>query len=694
MLALAIERSLDYNLLIHIRTHIMPRHSLSFANYSDEVRRDALIRISQFVLRGETEQMRQELQENVVEMALFLLDSQRVASLEDIIRIMKEKILVDFPRPVLKAILFRLIGSGKVTPDNVLSTQRRTEIESQTRNYSKALDDMTVELAEKTERSLGAPLTPDQKHVVMGTLFKFLSVLFMRRADISARLITSQEVGDSALRDPLADLNKSTESIEDKPLRDATKNAILETLEKPSDIVARFLLHLNENLVCVQVLNLDPECQTLEREAFAKKNLVLDTNVIIALLCPSSRQHRLSRELVNLTREIGARMLITERTLKEFTKVLDDANTQMKGLKSSIPVRFLEAVDDDFIASFAIEKQLHPHEQWQGYYLRTQHVKSILKNNYGIELLGDDRPEILERTYFSEIAGKVSDCFVQTRGKPKKKAVADHDAYHLILVRELSKESSPTMVGSSHWFLSHDQTLAYVEPLLRTKLGDGKTVSALVSEIWLQIIEPFLSRDVREKQAVQVFAELLSSQFSSVPFRIKQSVLAEVQGDWLNYEGLETDDLETILGEKFVSDYLSKVREFRGAGQDTKDVSEQFGKQLDDRLKTLAGQKIRSLGDELKGLQGEIQLKKDTEDDLRAELISERRFSRIWRACSGVAGLTMIFSNLMFISTRMLEFNAFTTAYFMATFLFGAILVFIAIAPGNVIVRLEAALRS
>jgi hypothetical protein len=681
------------NLLIHVDGHVIPRKALSFGTYSDEARRDALIRISQFVLRGETEQIRQELQENVVEMALFILDSQGAATWESIIRVMKEKILVDFPLPVLKTILFRLLEKGRLTSENRLSTQRRTQIENQVRNYRKALDEMSDQLAEKTAKNLGSPLTPDQRQLVMGALFQFLSVLFMRRADISARLITSQKVGDSTIREPLAYLNRSLEGIKDEPLRHAAKNAITETLEEPSDVVARFLLHLNENLVCVQVLNLDPECQTLEREAFGKKNLLLDTNVIIALLCPSSRQYRLSRELVSLNRQIGARMLVTERTLKEYAKVLNDSNDAMKGFKSTMPVRFLEAIDEEFIASFAIEKQSHPHEKWQGYYLRMQRVKSILKNNYGIELLDGDHPEILECAYFPEIAKKISDCFEKERGKPKSKAVAEHDAYHMILVRELSKQTSPTMVGSSHWFLSHDQTLPYVEPLLRTKLGDDTAISAMVSDIWLQMIEPFLSRDVREKQAVEVFAELLKSQFATVPFRIRPSVLTELQGDWLNYEGLGIEDFEKILGEKFVADYLSKVKEMRKTGRDTKEASDEFREQLGIRVQGLANEKVRLLGDEVKGLREEIQTKKNVEESLRAELVSERRFSRAWRACSGFAGLVMIFSNLVFIGAKMLEFNGFTTIYFIATFLIGGILVFIAVAPENVIVRIEAALR-
>lgn len=160
----------------------------------------------------------------------------------------------------------------------------------------------------------------------------------------------------------------------------------------------------------------------------------------------------------------------------------------------------------------------------------------------------------------------------------------------------------------------------------------------------------------------------------------------------MNYDWLETEDLEKILGEKFVSDYLVKVRDLKVAGEDTKETSDKFREQLELRLQTLANEKIQSLGDEIKGLRKEIQSNKSAEESLRAELVSERRFSLVWRVCSGVAGLVMIFSNFVFISTRMLEFSVFTTTYFIATFLIGGILVFIAIAPENVIVRMEAAL--
>jgi hypothetical protein len=625
-------------------------------------------------------------------MAIFLLDIHRPPSLEEISRVMKEKILIDFPRPVMKAILFRLVESGRCTSEYSLSTQRRTKIESQTKSYAKTLDEISNLLAETTEKYFGSQLTTEQKQIVFGSLLKLLWTRFVRRTDICARLITSKEIDDDTNPDPLADLDETLQSIADTKLRVATKSALTDVLQGRIDVVARFLFHLNENLVCMQVLNLDPECQALEKEAFAKKNLLVDTNVIIALLCPSSRQHRLSRELVSLSRQVGARMLVTERTLMEFTKVLNDSNNLMAGVKPSTPLRFLEAVDEEFIASFAIEKKSHPHEKWQGYYLRMQHVKSALRSNYGIEVFSEDRPAILEQPYFSEIAAKVSDCFKKARGKAKKKEVAEHDAYHLILVRELSKENSPTMVGPSHWFLSNDQTLAYVEPLLRTKLGDGKEISALVSDIWLQMIEPFLSRDVREKQAVEAFTDLLESQFAGATFGIKQSVLAELQGDWLNYEWLETDDLEIILGEKFVSDYIAKIKEMRGSGQDTKEVSETFGKQLETRLEALADEKIHSLGKEVRGLRDEVEAKSKTEENLRSELMKERKFGRTWRSCSGIAGLALIFSNLILVGMRVLQFNPYTTAYFIATLLFGAILVLIAIAPENVRVRMEAAL--
>jgi hypothetical protein len=519
------------------------------------------------------------------------------------------------------------------------------------------------------------------------------SALFVRRADICAKLITRSDVGETALEAPLATLDKSLENIKDLRLRDATRGAITDILQSPNDVVARFLLHLNEKLVCIEVLNLDPECQALEKQAFAKKNLLLDTNIIISLLCPSSRQYRLSRELVALSRQVGANLLVTERTLKEFSKVLEDANTRFQSFRAQIQPRLLRAVDDEFIASFAVEKEANPHEKWEGYYLRMQRVAGILKNNYGIELFDKDYPEICERPYFSEIAEQVSDCYEKTRNKAKKKDVAEHDAYHLILVRQLSKEASPSMLGPSHWFLSHDQTLPYVEPLLREKVQDDKAISTMVSDIWLQMIEPFLSRDLREKQAVQAFTELLGSQFGTIPFRIDSSVLAELQGDWLNYEWLEAEDLEKILGEKFVSDYVSKVREMRKSGQDTTEVSGKLRDQLEIRLNALVDEKVRSLGNEVKSLREEIQAKTNAEERLHAELVNEKKFSRRWRTLSGLAGLVMIFFNLLFIGTKTLEFNVFTTAYFAATFLVGAVLVFIAVAPENVIVRLEAALR-
>jgi len=667
------------------------KRPLSLAEIPVSQHKEALKRISQFVLRRETGDIRQSIHDSVTEMAIFL-GPRRGSSFEEIILAMKDKILVDFPRPVLKAILSRLMTQGRVIYDGLyrLPPTRTRDIQSQTEEHSKALQTILLRLLSKTEEYLGRELSDEDNKLIEECFFRFLASLFTERASISAKLIAGQETTQTTLSMPMQILDKSFQPIMDKKVRESASLTVVEILRNPTEALVDFLLRLDENLVCIQVLNLDPECQRLEKESFSQVNLLLDTNIIVDLMCPSSRRHYLSLQLLGLTRHLGVSIQVTRRTLKEFLDVLEDANNHFQNLK--IPSRFLNAVDDEFIASYSKEKQANPHLKWEGYYLRMKRIASLLKNNWGIVTCEADRQWILDDKHFHEIAQRVSDCYEKTRLQPKRKRVAEHDAYHLILVRELRKESTTTMLGPSHWFLTYDQTLPFADPMVTEKFAyDDKTVSTMVAEIWLQMIEPFLSKDVRDKQAVLVFTELLKSQFSQIQFRIDPSKIAELQGDWLDYDWLEPKDVERILGEKFVSDYLSRLRKMRLKGEDVDKLTEQFRQELKIRIESLANEKIRSLSQRVTSLETQDRERENRERELKRQLSEkEEEFRRGWRSKSGTLGLGVVSCGVGLVIVRALFGAAqdpWTTAI---VFLSGIILIFFAIAPERVTAKIEA----
>lgn len=604
---------------------------------------------------------------------------------------MKDRILVDFPRSVLKTILSRLVETNRVVFDGRyrLSPHRRRDITTQTQVHLASLEGLIGQLVSKTEQCFGSELSAESRELVEGCFFRFVSTLFMERASILAKLIAGHETPEAELSIPATALDETLKLIGERQLREAVSAATLDTLRNPTQAVVDFLVRLNENLICIQVLNLDPECQKVEREAFSRINLLLDTNIIMDLLCSSSRRHRLSRELLSLTRHVGANLQVTRRTLKEFLNVLEDANNRIQKLE--MPTRFLVVIDDEFIASYSKEKEMNPHLRWEGYYLRMKRVDSLLRNNWGVAVYDEDRKEILEREGFPEIANQVSKCYKKIKHQIKQQRVAEHDAYHLILIRELRNESPMTMLGPSHWFLTHDQTLPCADPLVTQKFAyEEKTISTMLADIWLQMIEPFLGRDVREKQVIQVFSELLKSQFSGIPFRIESSKMAELQGEWLDCEWLEPTDLEKILGEKFVAEYLSKLTKMRVEGEDTSSLTEDFKRKLEIRVESLAGERIRQLTDKLANLETLVRQTQDRERLLKSQLSAkEEEFRRGVRSKASLVGFILMFACLFLSALGVIR----DWLIIAVICLSGVVLVIVAAAPEQVRARIETLLR-
>ena len=148
---------------------------MSLADLSPEQRRQAVIRLSRFVLRTGVGEIRDELQENVVEMALFL--GPEASSFDDIVRILKDELVVDFPRQVLRPVLSRLQQKNLVSVDGTyrLSTVRRKEMQEQVNDYTEAWQNVLEQLTSSTEQYLGRKCSAEERELIVQTWLGFLN---------------------------------------------------------------------------------------------------------------------------------------------------------------------------------------------------------------------------------------------------------------------------------------------------------------------------------------------------------------------------------------------------------------------------------------------------------------------------------------------------------------------------------------
>lgn len=154
----------------------------STSSLKDEEKRKALIRISQFVLGDQIDEVRDDLQENIVEMALFwgTKEDQFVSKEKAAELVQKEIYLIDFPDLILDAILSRLLTKGTVEIDENglyrLRVSRRTEIQEQSKKSEEKIGYINERFIHKLEREYGEKLSQEQKEEALEKVLLLLDI--------------------------------------------------------------------------------------------------------------------------------------------------------------------------------------------------------------------------------------------------------------------------------------------------------------------------------------------------------------------------------------------------------------------------------------------------------------------------------------------------------------------------------------
>lgn len=671
-----------------------------------EERREALIRISQFVLRDDLSKTREDLQKNIVEMGIFWAD--QATSKKKINEILIEKLnVIEFPEPYLSEILRTLLEENRVRTKNGkyrLTDWRRKEIEAESEENREVAEEVNQFVLAKVIEEAGVEkIAPQEEERILNGFYTFLARIFIDKAEMIARLLATGLTDGQMIDLPLKQLGKVR--IKDRKMRDAARKAFKGILENPSETLAKFLFSISQNLICIRILNLDPLCQKLEREAFSDKVLFLDTNIIIALLCKADPLHGATTSMMDLTASLGVRVVASKRTIREYLRVLGESNKAYERLRA--PDHILRSADDIFIRSFAAEKDGNPHLKWKGFHYSAKGVESFLKKRFDIQIHEDPHREILKKDLFEVVERQVSDCYESIRGKPKVKAVAQHDAVNLLLIRELRENEKSRFVGPNHWFLTADATLYCVDKLISELSEYGSNVpSSMLFNVWIQMVSPFLSMDLRERTLYDIFIQSLRSDFVTIPFEIPTNDLAWIQGDWLKYDWLEADHIERILNEEWVKTYLRKVNEAASEKDREKidKLSADFANRLNKYLVKISDEQIKffeqkaiesaTRSDELYREQldlrsqlGDLTSKvKDLETRLgvkEGQLDSERKTRGFLRTLSGLVGFLLIFSDLLFILLARAAWNTINTIYFGFSLTIGITLLILAVSQGK-----------
>jgi hypothetical protein len=533
---------------------------------SVDIEKRPLIELAQFVLNRTTENVREELHDYLIE--VVLCNSTEGKTREEIkSAIEKEFGFSEFPFSIVDLAIARLdkkLEKQGSPISYVLSNGRKKELDEMFHNQKMLRDYFVARVLAKIASDYG-DISDVASNEIISCLLDFLAVAFDNLSvGLSSRIFESQEdikgIADTLEVNEL--LYKSFDRIEDGTLKRDSIEVVRIILSEYDEKTSLFLYSLAQSHALLKILNIDPQCQSLERDIILSDMVVyLDTNIAINLICEEAYPiiHESCVKLINLTKELGIKCVISVRTTKEIEKHLETSEEMYQSV-SNVPderrKKMLKYVQDEVIREYWTKLNSNPGLKWPAFLGRLRSFSSILAKRYSIEIDKRVYDNISSDPKFDELSKLIMEA-----NRAKSSALVEHDCFHLLLIDHLRNETKGEEIIPKRWFLTRDKSLNLVEKL--RMINEKRRPSSVHIDVWLQMISPLLSPKIATEQASQVFSRCLSSDLLPSFPRISPIVLAKIVGPCLDHTDLSIKEIRQIIGDTYLLEHFEELGEKR-----------------------------------------------------------------------------------------------------------------------------------
>lgn len=521
-------------------------------------------RLAQFVINRTTDDIRSELQEYLISIAI--LESNGSSTLEEICKYLEDNLgAKEFPKIIVSDGLNRLLDKGQINRiaenNGIEKFQLSNSIEKKFTGfnieYNSTMDRIFDNLYNKVEKKC-RQLNEDEKKQIK--FFILLSLGYLLET-------FGAEVASILYKGKLKDIEFTKFRKFEKNLTDRLNKFIGEQsiiiciiehirilFKKPTIDFSRFLFAVSQAYYLIQILNLDPKGQRLIKSRLSDKTLYLDTNVLINLIFEGGKNKKQTmNKALDLARYLNYNICVTNRTIDEFLRWIEEKRRLSKLVEKIETSRFEKSkniLEDGALKKYLLKKQKQPSLSWEGFLAKYVKIEDILKENYGISIDNSFNDIIKgEEQNVSQLIPIVQYCYFSN----KSDTVAEHDASHIIFIQKVRTETKQDILGPNCWFLTNDSSLQSVEREYHPKV----IPSAILSAYWIHMISPFLSPDISNQESSVVFARIFGSSLTTGHI-INENIWLKIQGSWLDTEGLSLDMVEDVIGTKYIQGLLKK----------------------------------------------------------------------------------------------------------------------------------------
>lgn len=557
--------------------------------------------ISRLLIEDRTKEPREKVHNLIFEIGIFsnpiLKEWVDITQIQN--GIMSEFDLKYYPTEPLKRAAKRLVKKGRVEKKKEnnrllfrLNDNRKNEIEESKKNFKSIDKKITDTLVDRVEKKAGK-LSRSDENAVIDVFDNVLASIFKIVENLSVSAILEDGEKKNTLNFK-SELYKHLKHIKNKHLRSIVKTELINMFEDPTKEMKKYFIYSANSSFIIKILNLDPECQILEKKLFSNFELILDTNVIISLLFPAHNFHKLTKELIKEANKLSLQLKVTNLTLDEMEKVISSADNLYTD--SYISSKSYSYVPEHIIIENFEKLAKNRSEDWDTYVSTIKQYGSKLVKNYDVELINIDIDKIIQDYNIEDIAEIVKEC-TSNRPYTKTDEVAKHDAYHFALIDKRRKK-----INEKIWFLSHDSTFSCVNTGFKKHLGEeANTTYYLSCSSFMEIIFPFLSPDVVDQEFEDIFFKIFSSDFFGVAGEFSFGKLTKFFVPLMDEDVLDEEDYTKILEDRT----LKRItRQWTNSDYNPK-YDETIAKKVAELADERKSQKIKQMEKELEQKQNE-----------------------------------------------------------------------------------------
>lgn len=447
-----------------------------------------------------------------------------------------------------------------------LAQSRRDEITSRIKQNRKVFQDFEKAILARIQES-GSSIDPFMRVNVNRAVKAFLSV-FLPSQSIASLAHLAKGIAEEHIQTFDAHIRKSGAVFAEGPLRDVYIQAMLDSVV--DDRFAAFFWRGLQNLICLEIMRLDPAIEDFRKLFLDDPVVYLDANFVISLLLPGEEtNHEIAKLACSEMQRLHIIPRVTKASLLEVMNLIEDAQNIMFN-RTEPP----EETTNAFVNDYKLSAEAKP-MSWTQYAVRfvsMKHTSDCLKEEYSIETEEVDFALIDTQNDLPAFKEAVERAWSTLRGWKKSEEAAEHDALMLLLIRGLRPPKGQS--GTMSWFVSFDLSLGLLSRSLQTEPQDRPL--AVMADSWVQTLSVFPSiRTERSGSLEEIMMEYVVSRWTTALPALDRKRTQEILSTLENaprdfYELLQIAE-DIVINERITAPTVkrlkSQVRDYNGAVQ-------------------------------------------------------------------------------------------------------------------------------